>query len=220
MQEKDKTDFEHFMAARWHPLVRTAYVLTGNRQDAEDIAQTALTNAYSVWPRIRNADDVTVYVHKILINVYRTSRRRRRVREVLTSAVPERRSAAAAAANDALHDRDEIAQALAQLTPRQRAVIVLRYLEDLTEAQTAAALGCSVGTVKSQSSKALARLRAGRVEVPGASGRGLRDGSATVGAGSAEPVEPARHSEPVEPTRNSEPTEHNDVLEHREQVAQ
>ncbi|MEY9935309.1 RNA polymerase sigma-70 factor (sigma-E family) [Catenulispora sp. GP43] len=205
MHEKDKTDFEHFMAARWHPLVRAAYVLTGNRQDAEDIAQTALTNAYSVWPRIRNSDDVTVYVHKILINVYRTSRRRRRVREVLTSAVPERRSAAAAAANESLHDRDEVAQALAQLTPRQRAVIVLRYLEDLTEAQTAAALGCSVGTVKSQSSKALARLRAGRVEMPEASGRGIRPGSATEGA------------EPVEPPKNGERI---DVLEHREQVAQ
>lgn len=205
MHEKDKTDFEHFMAARWHPLVRAAYVLTGNRQDAEDIAQTALTNAYSVWPRIRNADDVTVYVHKILINVYRTSRRRRRVREVLTSAVPEHRSAAAAAANEALHDRDELAQALAQLTPRQRAVIVLRYLEDLTESQTAAALGCSVGTVKSQSSKALAKLRAGRVEVTGPSGRGTHPGSATKGA------------EPVKPTKYGE---HIDVLEYREQVAQ
>lgn len=205
MHEKDKTDFEHFMAARWHPLVRAAYVLTGNRQDAEDIAQTALTNAYSVWPRIRNTDDVTVYVHKILINVYRTSRRRRRVREVLTSAVPERRSAAAAAANEALHDRDEVAQALAELTPRQRAVIVLRYLEDLTEAQTAAALGCSVGTVKSQSSKALAKLRAGRVEVPGTSDRSIRPGSAIEGA------------EPVKPTKYGE---HIDVLEHREQVAQ
>lgn len=205
MQEKDKTDFEHFMAARWHPLVRAAYVLTGNRQDAEDIAQTALTNAYSVWPRVRNTDDVTLYVHKILINVYRASRRRRRVREVLTAAVPERRSAAAAAASEALHDRDEVAQALAQLTPRQRAVIVLRYLEDLTEAQTAAALGCSVGTVKSQSSKALAKLRAGRVEAPGPSGRGIRPESATEGA------------EPVKPT---EYREHIDILEHREQVSQ
>jgi RNA polymerase sigma-70 factor (sigma-E family) len=205
MHEKDKTDFEHFMAARWHPLVRAAYVLTGNRQDAEDIAQTALANAYGVWPRIRNSDDVTVYVHKILINVYRTSRRRRRVREVLTSAVPERRSAAAAAANEALHDRDEVAQALAQLPPRQRAVIVLRYLEDLTEAQTAAALGCSVGTVKSQSSKALAKLRACRVQVPGPGGRGIRPGSATEGA---EPVKPIKYGE------------HIDVLEHREQVAQ
>lgn len=166
MQEDDKTDFEQFMAARWQPLVRAAYVLTGNRQDAEDIAQTALTNAYSVWPRIRKADDATVYVHRILINVYRTSRRRRRVLEVLTSAVPERRGAAAPAAGDGLDTRDEIVQALALLTPKQRAVVVLRYLEDLTEAQTAAALGCSVGTVKSQTSKALAKLRANHAELP------------------------------------------------------
>ncbi|GAA1961334.1 SigE family RNA polymerase sigma factor [Catenulispora subtropica] len=165
MHDEDKSDFEQFMAARWQPLVRAAYVLTGNQQDAEDIAQTALTNAYSAWPRIRKADDVTVYVHRILINVFRTARRRRRVLEVLTSAVPERRSTAASAASESLHDRDEVAQALAQLAPRQRAVIVLRYLEDLTEAQTAAVLGCSVGTVKSQASKALAKLRTLHPEV-------------------------------------------------------
>ncbi|NUR26937.1 MAG: SigE family RNA polymerase sigma factor [Catenulispora sp.] len=167
MQDEDKSDFEQFMAARWQPLVRAAYVLTGNQQDAEDIAQTALTNAYSAWPRIRKADDVTVYVHRILINVYRTARRRRRVVEVLTSAVPDRRGAAASA-GESLHDRDEIVQALALLTAKQRAVIVLRYLEDLTEAQTAAVLGCSVGTVKSQTSRALAKLRANHADVPAA----------------------------------------------------
>jgi RNA polymerase sigma-70 factor (sigma-E family) len=166
MQDDDKTDFEQFMTARWQPLVRTAYVLTGSQQDAEDMAQTALTNAYSVWPRIRKADDVTLYVHKILINVYRTTRRRRRVVEVLTSAVPERRGAAAATGADSLHDRDEVARALMVLPPRQRAVIVLRYLEDLTEAQTAAVLGCSVGTVKSQTSKALATLRSHHTQAP------------------------------------------------------
>lgn len=168
MQDDDKTDFEQFMAARWQPLVRTAYVLTGNQQDAEDVAQTALTNAYSVWPRIRRADDPTLYVHKVLINVYRTTRRRRRVLEVLTSAVPERRGAAVATAADSLHDRDEIVRALAVLPPKQRAVIVLRYLEDLTEAQTAAVLGCSAGTVKSQASKALAKLRTHHMPVPAA----------------------------------------------------
>jgi RNA polymerase sigma-70 factor (sigma-E family) len=166
MHNDDKTDFEQFMAARWQPLVRAAYVLTGNQQDAEDIVQTALTNAYSVWPRIRSADDVTVYVHRILINVYRSTRRRRRVLEVLTSAVPERRSTAASAASDSIHTRDEVVQVLILLTSRQRAVIVLRYLEDLTEAQTAAALGCSIGTVKSQTSKALAKLRANHVAAP------------------------------------------------------
>ena len=157
MQDDDKVDFEQFMAARWQPLVRTAYVLTGNQQDAEDIAQTALTNAYGVWPRIRRADDVNVYVHRILINVFRTARRRRRFLEVLTSVVPERHGASAATD---VHDKDEIVQVLATLTARQRAVIVLRYLEDLSEAQTAIALGCSVGTVKSQTSRALAKLRA------------------------------------------------------------
>lgn len=166
MQDDDKTDFEQFMAARWQPLVRTAYVLTGNQQDAEDIAQTALTNAYSVWPRIRKAEDATLYVHRILINVYRTARRRRRVLEVLTAAVPERHGVAGAAAGDRLHDRDEVVQALTLLPHRQRAVIVLRYLEDLTEAQTAAVLGCSVGTVKSQTSKALAKLRGHHLPAP------------------------------------------------------
>ncbi|MEY9858880.1 RNA polymerase sigma-70 factor (sigma-E family) [Catenulispora sp. GAS73] len=166
MQDDDRTDFEQFMAARWQSLVRTAYALTGNQQDAEDIAQTALANAYSVWPRIRKADDVTLYVHRILINVYRTGRRRRRVLEVLTAAVPERRGAAVAAAGDSLHTRDEVVRTLTLLPPRQRAVIVLRYLEDLTEAQTASVLGCAVGTVKSQTSKALARLRAYHTAAP------------------------------------------------------
>jgi RNA polymerase sigma-70 factor (sigma-E family) len=153
--------FEQFMAARWLPLVRTAYVLTGSQQDAEDIAQTALTNAYSVWPRIRRSDDVTVYVHRILINVYRSSRRRRRAHEVLMSAVPDRLNGGHGGAPQVavVHDRDEIVQALSSLTARQRSVIVLRYLEDLTEAQTAHVLGCSVGTVKSQTSKSLAKLR-------------------------------------------------------------
>lgn len=166
MQDDDKVDFEKFMAARWQPLVRAAYVLTGNQQDAEDIAQTALTNAYSVWPRIRKADDVTVYVHRILINVYRTARRRKRIHEVLTAALPERNSTAASAASATVHERDEIVQALALLTPRQRAVVVLRYLQDLTETQTADALGCSVGTVKSQTSKALAKLRTEHADIP------------------------------------------------------
>jgi RNA polymerase sigma-70 factor (sigma-E family) len=166
MQDDDRVDFEKFMAARWQALVRAAYVLTGNQQDAEDVAQTALTNAYSVWPRIRRADDVTVYVHRILINVYRTAWRRKRIHEVLTAALPERRGAAVSAASESVHERDEIVQALASLTPRQRAVIVLRYLQDLSEVQTADALGCSVGTVKSQTSKALAKLRAQHTGIP------------------------------------------------------
>lgn len=145
-------DFEEFVAARSGALLRTAYLLTGSHQDAEDLVQTALLKAVPRWARVREHEP---YVRRILVHESVTRWRRRRWRETSTERLPE----LPARASD-VDDRLVLRQALARLAPRQRAVIVLRYFDDLTEAQTADALGISVGTVKSQSRDALARLRA------------------------------------------------------------
>jgi RNA polymerase sigma-70 factor (sigma-E family) len=144
-------DFEEFVAARSAALLRTAYLLTGSHQDAEDLVQTALLKAVPGWGRVREHEP---YVRRILVHESVSRWRRRRWRETSTDSLPE----LAAGSADA-DDRLVLRQALARLAPRQRAVIVLRYFDDLTEAQTADVLGVSVGTVKSQSRDALGRLR-------------------------------------------------------------
>ena len=143
--------FEEYVAARRSALLRTAYLLTGHREDAEDLVQVALVKAVPHWAKI--ADDPEPYVRKVLARESISRWRRRRWREVHTDAVPESPVEGPGA------DRVALQAALAQLAPRQRAVIVLRYYEDLTEAETARVLGISVGTVKSQARDALARLR-------------------------------------------------------------
>ena len=153
-------DFEEFVAARSGALLRTAYLLTGSHQDAEDLVQTALLQAVPRWGRVREHEP---YVRRILVHESVSRWRRRRWRETSTDRLPE-----LAAGPTDLDERLVLRQALARLAPRQRAVIVLRYFDDLTEVQTADALGISVGTVKSQSRDALARLR---VLVPASSTR-------------------------------------------------
>lgn len=147
--------FEEYVGARRPALLRTAYLLTGDAHDAEDLVQVALVKAVPHWARI--ADDPEPYVRKILARESVSRWRRRRWREVHTDRVPE--TAAATPADVPTDDRVALQQALARLAPRQRAVIVLRYYEDLTEVETARVLGISVGTVKSQARDALARLR-------------------------------------------------------------
>ncbi|MGI9005600.1 MAG: SigE family RNA polymerase sigma factor [Streptosporangiaceae bacterium] len=154
--------FEEFVSASSARLFTLAMLLCGrHRAEAEDLLQGVLERAYRRWPRICRGGDPERYVRAMLVNasVDRWRRLRRRS-EVLAgpsadalpqSAVPDQSAV--------LADRDQLLRALARLPPRQRAVIVLRYLEDLSEAQTAAVLGCSEGTVKSQASRALARLR-------------------------------------------------------------
>jgi RNA polymerase sigma-70 factor (sigma-E family) len=147
----DADDFAEFVAARSGALLRTAYLLTGDHQDAEDLVQTALIKAVPKWGRLREHEP---YVRRILVNESISRWRRGRWHE---TPVPEVRDRPLPG-----HDVDQqvvLRQALARLAPRQRAVIVLRYFDDLTEAQTADALGIAVGTVKSQARDALARLR-------------------------------------------------------------
>ena len=148
--------FREFMIGRWPALVRFAYGLTGNRGDAEDLAQVALAKAFASWSRVRRADDPDAYVRRILINANHSRFRKRRVAEKHAERMPE---PSVGDGTDEFGQRTALVAALMELPPKQRAVVVLRYWDGLTETQTAAILGCSVGNVKSQASRALAKLR-------------------------------------------------------------
>jgi RNA polymerase sigma-70 factor (sigma-E family) len=152
----DEHAFEDFVVARGSALLRTAVLLcAGSRHDAEDAVQTALEKAYRHWGRVEG--DPEPYVRRILVNVIISRARRWKVlREVHMAHPPE---PLASSAEDGVVLRDLLIRELHRLPPRQRAVLVLRYWEDLSELQIATLLGCSAGTVKSQASKALARLR-------------------------------------------------------------
>ena len=157
MNAKLDGEFREFMRARWPTMVRLAYGLTGDQGHAEDVAQAAFARAYASWPRVKRSGDPDAYVRQIVINENRNRFRKHRVAEQLTDSV-----LIDVPWTDATHESDErsaLIAALQRLGPRQRAVIVLRYWLDLTEQETAAALNCSVGTVKSQASRALATLR-------------------------------------------------------------
>lgn len=146
--------FEDFVAARSQQLLRTAFLLTRDRAAAEDLLQTSLVKSWSAWGRI--VDDPEPYVRAVLVNTYTSWWRRKWRGEVATGELPDRPVGEHGAG---VEDRLMLWDALGRLTRRQRAVIVLRYLEDLSEAETARILGVTVGTVKSQASKALAALR-------------------------------------------------------------
>jgi RNA polymerase sigma-70 factor (sigma-E family) len=149
-------EFGAFMHARWPTMVRLAYALTGDQGHAEDVAQTAFARAYASWPRVRRAGDPEAYVRRIVINENRNRFRKYRVAERLTDSLPEPGTADATSRYD---QRSALIAALRRLGPKQRAVVVLRYWLGLTEAEAAVVLNCSVGTVKSQASRALASLR-------------------------------------------------------------
>ncbi|MGW2161086.1 SigE family RNA polymerase sigma factor [Nonomuraea sp. NPDC001699] len=152
----DGSEYDAFVEASWHRLLRTAYLLARDWGVAEDLVQTALLKAWQAWPRL--GDEREAYVRKIIVNLHVSWWRRRWRRAELTSESPPDQAQAADHMGQA-DDRELVWQALGRLPARQRAVVVLRFFEDLTEVQTASTLGCSVGTVKSQASRALAKLR-------------------------------------------------------------
>jgi RNA polymerase sigma-70 factor (sigma-E family) len=157
MDAQDEQDFREFVVGQWHSLLRTAYLLTGDRGDAEDLVQSALVRVHRNWQRIERRDAPVVYARRVLVNLNASVwRRRMRLREQPAAQVPER---AGADATEAHALRDELWRACLRLPPRQRAVLVLRYFEDLSEAETALTLRISVGAVKSQTSRGLDRLR-------------------------------------------------------------
>lgn len=155
MRQQEDDDFAAYVSARTGMLLHYAHVLTGSRARAEDLVQAALAGAYRRWPAVRsgNAD---AYVRRAILNGHLNRWRRLLRREVLVGVPPERLHDDG---TELLAERDLLWRALATLPPRQRAVLVLRYYEDLSEVQIAEVLGVSTGTVKSSASKALARLR-------------------------------------------------------------
>ncbi|ANP54720.1 RNA polymerase sigma-70 factor (sigma-E family) [Streptomyces griseochromogenes] len=159
-QARDE-EFQNFMIGRWPRLMRTAFLLTGEQHAAEDLVQSTLEQVYVHWRKVNSADDPEAYVRRVMINAH-ARRHRRRLKEFLAPKddsglvreVPETGDRIAQA-----DDRGALLKALAQLPARQREAVVLRYWEDLTETQTAEAMGCSVGTVKSNAAKGIAKLR-------------------------------------------------------------
>jgi RNA polymerase sigma-70 factor (sigma-E family) len=153
-------EFTSFAQARQGHMRRLAFLLCGNWDDAQDLAQTALLNLCLHWNRVRRADKVDAYAHKVLIHAYLSDskkRRRDQVRATDFTVNAERDFSSRPPEQPEL--RMLLLSALDELAPRGRAVLVLRFWEDLSVEATAAALGCSTGNVKSQSSRALARLR-------------------------------------------------------------
>lgn len=157
MTANDEEAFRDFVAGRWSSLLRTAYLLTGDEHRAEDLVQTSLAKLWLVWGRV-GAEHPEAYVRRIL-STTSTSwwRRRWHGERPMSDAMPE--TMTAGDFTDRLADHDTIVIALRTLTPRQRAVVVLRYAEDLSENDVAEALGISIGTVKTLASRGLARLR-------------------------------------------------------------
>jgi RNA polymerase sigma-70 factor (sigma-E family) len=153
----DDEDFSVFVAASARRLLRSAYLITGDLAEAEDLLQTALERAYLRWPSIRRAAMPEAYVRRIVVTAAINGSRKRRVRSTPLDEelLPGRLDAAV----EGLPGRAELLACVRLLPAGQRAVLVLRYFDDLTEAETAKALGCSIGTVKSQHARALARLR-------------------------------------------------------------
>jgi len=146
--------YTEFVHASWPALYRTAFLMLGDRGLAEDLVQTALAKTYVSWGKVRDLEAARAYARTTMVNTAASWFRRRSWRnEQPTEHVRER------ASDDDPSVRPALMEALAQLAPRQRAVVVLRFYDDLSVADTAHALGCAEGTVKSQTSDALARLR-------------------------------------------------------------
>jgi len=157
MSTRDE-EFLQFIRNRASLLHQSAYLLCGDWHLAHDLVQETLVKAYQHWPRVRQADSPDAYVRRILLNEAR-GRWRRRAREMPVSRFPEEREPVAPDATDEITRRAGLLQALLALPLRQRATVILRYLEGMSERETAAVLGCSEGTVKSQSARALGTLR-------------------------------------------------------------
>lgn len=147
-------DFRDFVANRQRQLLRSAWLLTGDWGAAEDLVQTALLHAWRHWPRVMRSGGADAYVRTVLLNCYRRSWRRRWHGEVSTGAVPDE-----VGLEVDVSSRVGLRRAIGELPPRQRAVVVLRYFDGLSVEETAAVMSTSEGTVKSQTSKALAQMR-------------------------------------------------------------
>jgi RNA polymerase sigma-70 factor (sigma-E family) len=152
----DDPCFREYVAARSRSLLRAAYLLTGNIADAEDLVQSALAKTYQAWDRIEDRAALDGYVRRAMVNTHISWWRRRRVEEFPTDEVPDQVVADPSGDSDLA---DTLRRAIDRLPQRMRAAVVLRYYEDMTEAEVADVLGVSLGTVKSTVSRAVAKLR-------------------------------------------------------------
>jgi RNA polymerase sigma-70 factor (sigma-E family) len=154
--QADVSAFSELVAVRSQVLLRTAYLLVGDDQLAQDLLQEALVKAYVAWPRLRDASKAEAYVRRTMVTTAISWRRRRSFHERPVEVVPDVWDADQ---TERLASHDDVWAQVCGLPPRQRAALVLRYYEDLSYEETAEVLGCSVGTVKSQVSEALSKLR-------------------------------------------------------------
>ncbi|WP_069813720.1 SigE family RNA polymerase sigma factor [Streptomyces sp. TP-A0874] len=153
------TQFSSYVRARGQVLLRTARSLTADPRDAEDLLQIALTKTYLAWERIEDHRALDGYVRRTLVNTRTSQWRKRRIDEFACDELPEGETTPAPDPAEQQVLRDAMWRAVLRLPDRQRAMVVLRYYEDLSEAQTAEVLGVSIGTVKSAVSRALAKMR-------------------------------------------------------------
>lgn len=153
------SSFDQYVVGRGASLLRFAYLLTADRHLAEDLVQEVLAKAHHRWARIERLDQPDYYVRKAILNQYLSWRRRRSSGETAMRDLPDAPDPGDHASR--LAERDEVWAMLAGLPRQQRAVLVLRYYEDLADAQIAELIGCSVATVRAHASRALTRLRAG-----------------------------------------------------------
>jgi RNA polymerase sigma-70 factor (sigma-E family) len=152
----DDPEFRDYVRERSRALLRTAYLLTGNQADAEDLVQSALAKTYLAWDRIEDRGALDGYVRRAMVNTHISWWRRRRVEEFPTDEIPDQ-----AVADHAAHSelQETLRRAIDRLPQRMRAAVMLRYYDDMTEAEVAEVLGVSLGTVKSTVSRAVAKLR-------------------------------------------------------------
>ena len=160
--------FREFVEGSWNRLLRTAYLLTGDHGAAEDLVQTALMRTYRHWGRIESYDSPEAYVRRVMVNANVSAWRRRKAIVHVVAEPPEPAAGTGAAFGagfgagdhqDTYAVRDELWRAVQAMSPRMRTAFVLRYFEDLSEAEVASVMGCAVGTVKSQIARGLAKLR-------------------------------------------------------------
>jgi RNA polymerase sigma-70 factor (sigma-E family) len=153
-------EFDSFVRARTPALLRSAYLLTGDQHLAEDLVQSALARTHRSWRRLYDSGNAEAYTRKTMYHLQVSWWRRGRVAESLSAEVPEtRRRASGPSSTDRVAVLITLRAVLLKLSTRQRAVLVLRFFEDRSEAECAELLGVTVGTIKSQTSRALARLR-------------------------------------------------------------
>jgi RNA polymerase sigma-70 factor (sigma-E family) len=176
-----RDEFDSFVAEVGEGFLRAAYLITWDLADAEDLVQECLFKVARRWPRVRKMDHPTAYARTVLVHLaldggkHRT-RRRAELAEAAAAPLEQHEDDAAVRVLGRVEASADLMQALGALSPRQRVALVLRYFEDLSEGDVAEAMGCSVGTVKSTTSRALERLRS-VVEVPTGPTRGNGNGN-------------------------------------------